>query len=86
MGPDTLIPACVAWHVGEHDLNVKPSERRRRVAQMLNRHVLRPLRKSELWDSPYNPEDLVWDDAKQVGLRFQRVLLFLQDDESHAFG
>ena len=89
MKPDTLIPACVAWHVGEHELSVKPNERRRRVAQMLNRHVLRPLRKPILWESaesPYNPGDLVWDDAKQVGPRFQRVLLFLQDDESDAFG
>jgi hypothetical protein len=86
MTPDTLIPACVAWHVGEHDLNAKPSERRGRVAQMLNRHVLQPLGKPALWDRPYNPEDLVWDDAKQVGPRFQRVLLFLQDDESDAFG
>jgi hypothetical protein len=85
MWPDTLIPACVAWHVGEHDLNIKTSERRRRVAQMLNRHLLRPLGRRELWDQPYNPEDLVWDDAKQVGPRFQRVLLFLQDDESDDF-
>jgi hypothetical protein len=86
MSAGTLIPACVAWHVGEHDVNVKPSERRGRVAQMLNRHVLKPLGEPELWDSPYNPEDLVWDDAKQVGPRFQRVLLFLQDDESDTFG
>jgi hypothetical protein len=86
MSPDTLIPACVAWHVGERDQKVKANERRGRVAQMLNRHVLQPLGKPAVWDSPYNPEDLVWNDAKQVGPRFQRVLLFLQDDESGALG
>ena len=86
MSPDTLIPACVAWHVGEHNRDVRPNKRRGRVAQILNRHVLQPLGKPALWDSPYNPEDLVWDDATQVGPRFQRALLFLQDDESGTFG
>jgi len=84
MTKETLIPACVAWHVGEHDTAAKPRDRRRRVAKMLNRHVLKPLHKTVLWDDPYNPEDLVWGDAQQVGPRFQLALLLLQYDEYDA--
>ena len=85
MSAETVIPACVAWYVGENNTRSKPKDRRSRVARMLNRHLLEPLGKPELWDSPYNPADLVWNDAKQVGRRFDRALLFLQDDERDAF-
>ena len=86
----TLIPACVAWFVGEHEAIGKDTssivkDRRRRVAKMLNRHLLRPLRKPRLADNPYSQNDPIWDDAKEVGPRFDRARMFLQKDEHDAF-
>jgi hypothetical protein len=86
----TLIPACVAWWVGEHEIsnnetNHRVSDRRRHVARMLNRHLLGPLGKPLLVDDPYSSSDPVWEDAQEVGSRFDRIRLLLQADEHDAF-
>jgi hypothetical protein len=80
----TLIPACTAWYVGERDGYGKPEERRRaprerrpRVAKMLNRHLFYEHR---LDDNPYSSADSVWEDAREVGPRFDLALLLLQVD------
>ncbi len=80
----TTIPACVAWYIGEHYQHSRPAERRPRVAKMLNRHLLKPLGKKMLADDPWSPEDPVWDDANEVGPRFDLARLFFQahDDNS----
>jgi hypothetical protein len=51
---------------------------------MLNRHLLNPLEKKMLADDPWSPEDPVWDDANEVGPRFDLARLFFQahDDKS----
>jgi hypothetical protein len=80
----TLIPACVAWHIGERYAEVKPEgrrlkprERRPRVAKMLNRHLFYSHR---LEDNPYSSADSVWEDAKEVGPRFNLAVYLLQSD------
>jgi hypothetical protein len=86
----TVIPACVAWFVGEHEASNKDTnsivkDRRRRVSKMLNRHLLRPLKKPALADNPYSQNDPIWEDAKEVGPRFDRASAFLQKDEHDTF-
>jgi hypothetical protein len=73
----TLIPACVAWYVGERDGHIKPRERRPRVAKALNRHLFY---RHLLVDNPYSSSDSVWEDAKEVGARFDLCLHLLQSD------
>jgi hypothetical protein len=81
---DTLIPACVAWYIGERygavepeERRLKPRERRPRVARMLNRHLFYEHR---LADNPYSSSDPVWQDALEVGPRFDLVIYLLQGD------
>ena len=82
--PHTTIPACVAWYLGEREENrqpkegrLRPKERRPRVAKMLNRHLFG---NHELVDAPWSPGDPVWEDAREVGPRFDLALLLLQGD------
>jgi hypothetical protein len=82
--PHTTIPACVAWYVGERDKNREPKERRRKpkerrpqVAKMLNRHLFD---NHALVDTPWSSGDSVWEDAREIGPRFDLALLFLQGD------
>ena len=80
----TTIPACVAWYIGEHDQHSRPAERRPRVAKMLNRHLLEPLEKKMLADDPWSPRDPVWDDANEVGPRFDLARLFFQAHDDYS--
>jgi len=80
----TSIPACVAWYLGEREKNrqpkegrLRPKERRPRVAKMLNRHLFG---NHVLVDAPWSPGDPVWEDAREVGPRFDLTLLLLQGD------
>jgi hypothetical protein len=82
--PHTTIPACVAWYLGEREENrqpkegrLRPKERRPRVAKMLNRHLFG---KDVLDDAPWRSGDPVWEDAREVGPRFDLALLLLQGD------
>jgi hypothetical protein len=82
--PHTTIPACVAWYLGEREENrqpkegrLRPKDRRPRVAKMLNRHLFG---KHVLVDAPWSPGDSVWEDAREVGPRFDLTLLLLQGD------
>jgi hypothetical protein len=73
--PHTTIPACVAWYVGERDKNREPKEKRPQVAKMLNRHLFN---NHALVDTPWSSGDSVWEDAREIGPRFDHALLFLQ--------
>jgi len=82
--PHTTIPACVAWYLGEREENrqskegrLRPKERRARVAKMLNRHLFG---NHVLVDTPWSSGDPVWEDAREVGPRFDLTLLLLQGD------
>jgi hypothetical protein len=82
--PHTTIPACVAWHLGEREENrqpkegrLRPKERRPRVAKMLNRHLFG---RHVLVDTPWSSGDPVWEDAREVGPRFDLALYLLQGD------
>ena len=82
--PHTTIPACVAWYLGEREENrqpkegrLRPKERRPQVAKMLNRHLFG---NHLLVDTPWSPSDSVWEDAREVGPRFDLTLLLLQGD------
>jgi hypothetical protein len=82
--PHTTIPACVAWYLGEREENrqpkegrLRPKERRPRVAKMLNRHLFG---NHVLVDAPWSSSDPVWEDAREVGPRFDLALLLLQGD------
>jgi hypothetical protein len=82
--PHTTIPACVAWYLGEREENrqpkegrLRPKERRPRVAKMLNRHLFGNY---VLDDAPWSSGDPVWEDAREVGPRFDLTLLLLQGD------
>jgi hypothetical protein len=82
--PHTTIPACVAWYLGEREENrqpkegrLRPKERRPRVAKMLNRHLFG---NDVLDDAPWRSGDPVWEDAREVGPRFDLALLLLQGD------
>jgi hypothetical protein len=44
---------------------------------MLNRHLFG---NHVLVDTPWSPGDPVWEDAREVGPRFDRTLLLLQGD------
>jgi hypothetical protein len=82
--PHTTIPACVAWYLGEREESrqpkegrLRPKDRRPRVAKMLNRHLFG---NHELVDAPWSPGDPVWEDAREIGPRFDLTLLLLQGD------
>jgi len=82
--PHTTIPACVAWCLGEREDSrqpkegrLRPKERRPRVAKMLNRHLYG---NHVLVDVPWSSGDPVWEDAREVGPRFDLTLLLLQGD------
>jgi hypothetical protein len=75
---EKAIPACVAWYIGERDETIKPIERRPRVAQILNRHLLRPLGKAELPEDHWRNDDPIWRDAREVSQRLMRAEYFLQ--------
>jgi hypothetical protein len=82
--PHTTIPACVAWYLGEREESrqpkegrLRPKDRRPRVAKMLNRHLFG---NHELVDAPWSPGDPVWEDAREIGPRFDLTLLHLQGD------
>ncbi|HZG62171.1 MAG TPA: hypothetical protein VEY13_01485 [Rubrobacteraceae bacterium] len=85
----TLIPACIAWYIGEYEQtkdNVPPAKvRRPRIARMLNRYLPKSLNESGIVDDPYSSSDPVWEDAQEVGCRFDRIRLFLQADERDFF-
>jgi hypothetical protein len=82
--PHTTIPACVAWYLGEREENrqpkegrLRPKERRPRVAKMLNRHLFA---EQVLVDASWSSGDPVWEDAREVGPRFDLTLHLLQGD------
>jgi hypothetical protein len=82
--PHTTIPACVAWYLGEREVNrqpkegrLRPRDRRPRIAKMLNRHLFGNHR---LVDTPWSPSDSVWGDAREVGPRFDFAIHLLQGD------
>ncbi|HXK39869.1 MAG TPA: hypothetical protein VJ837_03475, partial [Candidatus Paceibacterota bacterium] len=82
--PHTTIPACVAWYLGEREESrqpkegrLRPKERRPQVAKMLNRHLFG---NDMLDDAPWRSGDPVWEDAREVGPRFDLSLLLLQGD------
>jgi hypothetical protein len=82
--PHTTIPACVAWYVGEREENrqpkegrLRPKERRPQVAKMLNRHLFG---NHVLVDAPWSAGDPVWEDAREVGPRFDLAIHLLQCD------
>ena len=79
---EKMIPACVAWYVGERDNKIEPGERRPRVARILNRHLLRPCSKPELPEDYWSNDDTVWRDTQEVSQRLMRVEYFLQQFES----
>jgi hypothetical protein len=83
--PHTLIPACVAWYAGERYEKPLPRDRRPRVAKIVNDTLLAPLGKNTIADNPYSSADPIWKHAKEVGPRFERARLFVQDDERDAF-
>jgi hypothetical protein len=85
--PHTTIPACVAWYLGEREESrqpkegrLRPKERRPRVAKMLNRHLFSKFGNHVLVDAPWSSGDPVWEDAREVGPRFDLTLLLLQGD------
>ena len=68
---DKVIPALVAWHLGAH---VVPTVGRRRIARMLNKHLLGPCEKDQLpEDSWRNDDALVWRDARVLSERVERL-------------
>jgi hypothetical protein len=80
--PHTTIPACVAWYLGECEERRKPEEKRReprerrpQIAKMLNHHLSLS---QTLVDTPWSSGDSVWEDAGEVGPRFDLVLYLLQ--------
>jgi hypothetical protein len=82
--PHTTIPACVAWYLGEREENrqpkegrLRPKERRPRVAKMLNRHLFA---EQVLVDASWSSGDPVWEDAREIGPRFDLNLHLLQGD------
>ena len=89
-----LIPACIAWYIGEYEQtkdNAPPAKvRRPRIGRMLNRYLPESLIEDSLKESttgsdPYSAFGPVWEDAQEVGPRFDRIRLFLQADERDFF-
>ena len=79
--PHTTIPACVAWYLGEREENrqpkegrLRPKERRPRVAKKLNRHLFG---NHVLVDAPWSSGDPVWEDAREIGPRFDLSLILV---------
>jgi hypothetical protein len=78
--PKNLIPASVAWLIGERKQkpNERVKERRIRIAGVLNRHLLGPLEMPKLPEDGWSPQDPVWRDARSLEDSLGRVSYFLQ--------
>jgi hypothetical protein len=83
----TLIPACVAFYLGEHEETPKLGEhdeapervaRRARIARMLNRYVPRLDDKPALPEDTWSSGDTVWRDALTVSQRLMQSTRLLQ--------
>ena len=72
-GPRRLIPAFAAWHVGAvADVEV-PSGSRRRVARVLNHHLLQPCGLTQLGEKNSNSAETVWQDVGVLWPRFINI-------------
>lgn len=68
---EKVIPALVAWHLGAHV--VRPSGRRR-IAEMLNKHLLVPCGKEQVPEDSWRDDDTrVWRDARVLSERVERL-------------
>lgn len=82
---ENAILACAAWYVGERDQEIKPKDRRPRIARMLNRHLLGPMERPPLfedhWKPNWDPKNAVWRDARELSDDLRRAWYFLQYTE-----
>jgi hypothetical protein len=82
MSPEKLIPACAAWCIGANGGDEVPKADRPRVAEMINRHILRPSGRSDnamLLVDPRGNKDTVWRDVPKIAQRMKRMLYLLQE-------
>jgi hypothetical protein len=63
---DNLIPAVVAWYMGERGRLIEQPRLRPTVARLLNEALLSPCGKQQLAEGASNSSDTVWRDAKLV--------------------
>ena len=81
MSPEKLIPACAAWCIGANGGDAVPMADRPRVAEMINRHILKPSGRSDSEllsvDTRLN-KDTVWRDVSKIAQRMKRMLYLLQ--------
>jgi hypothetical protein len=71
--PDKLIPAFAAWHVGAvADVEVPPASQRR-VAKVLNDHLLEPCGLTQLEENKSNSAELVWPNVRVLWPRFINI-------------
>ncbi len=77
--PLKAVTGIVAWLLGEDDDARPPRERRPRIAEALNKHLLAPRGERELLEGNWTPDDTVWRDASVLGPRLKRNLYYLQE-------
>ena len=79
---ENVVLACTAWYIGErakgeaHE-QVEAADRHHRIAEMLNRHLLRPLDKTELPTRSWISRETVWRDAESLSDDLQRAWFLL---------
>jgi hypothetical protein len=76
--PDNLIPACVAWYVGERGRLVEQHKLKPAVAKVLNEHLVKPCDKDTLSETGWDSSRPIWRNARkwsQAILRVDHTLL-----------
>jgi hypothetical protein len=67
------ILACLAWCFGELDGQLRPAEKRPRIARTLNRHLLSQNGMTELPQESWSSDDAIWRDTKEIAPRLRRA-------------
>ena len=77
--PDSLIPACVAWYVGNRGRLIRQHELKPKVAKVLNEHLLNPCGKDTLSETSWDSSQPVWRNAKKWSQAILRIDHALRD-------
>jgi hypothetical protein len=77
--PAHLIPACVAWYVGDRGRLNHQHELKPKVARVLNEHLLEPCGKGPLSETSWDSSQLIWRNAKKWSQAILRIDHALRD-------
>jgi hypothetical protein len=76
-----LVPACVAWYVGERGAVIEQRAMRPKVTKLLNEHLFTPCGKDPVPDTRQNSSHPIWRNTESVAPTILRLEHAIQSGE-----